>query len=188
MKTRPLSKLAAASSLLAAVSFVSLAFAQQAPATTDPKTDESVNLDKFVVTGSLIKRIESEGALPLQIITPLELEQRGLATVEDMIMDLNINGNALDNLASNADVVAGAQRGNNGATSANLRMQGATATLILLNGRRIAAHGLNGGIVDLNQIPLAAIERTEILKDGASATYGTDAVGGVINFILKSNF
>src|SRR5262249_50882572 len=90
--------------------------------------------------------------------------------------------------ASTADVVAGPQRGNNGASSANLRMQGATATLILLNGRRIAAHGLNGGIVDLNQIPFAAVQRVEGLKDGASATYGTDAVGGGINFILKKKY
>jgi iron complex outermembrane receptor protein len=65
-------------------------------------------------------------------------------------------------------------------------MQGAGATLVLLNGRRVSSHGLNGGVVDLNQIPFAAIERVEVLKDGASAIYGTDAVGGVINFILKN--
>jgi iron complex outermembrane receptor protein len=112
----------------------------------------------------------------------------GIASAEQMVSQLNINGNGLDNLASNADVVAGAQRGNNGATSANLRGQGSNATLILLNGRRVASHGLNGGVVDLNSIPFAAIERVEILKDGASATYGTDAVGGVINFITKRDF
>ncbi|HEY1108900.1 MAG TPA: TonB-dependent receptor plug domain-containing protein, partial [Opitutaceae bacterium] len=122
------------------------------------------------------------------MITPIELEQRGIVSAEQMIMELNINGNGLDNLASNADVVAGAQRGNNGATSANLRGQGSGATLILLNGRRVSSHGLNGGVVDLNSIPFAAIERVEVLKDGASAIYGTDAVGGVINFILKNNY
>ncbi|HYD83763.1 MAG TPA: TonB-dependent receptor plug domain-containing protein, partial [Opitutus sp.] len=100
----------------------------------------------------------------------------------------NINGNGLDNLASNADVVAGAARGNNGATSANLRGQGANATLVLLNGRRIASHGLNGDVIDLNQVPFAAIERVEVLKDGASAIYGTDAIGGVINFILRTDY
>lgn len=163
------------------------ATAQTAPAPA-PGSEESVKLEKFVVTGSLIKRLESEGALPVQTITPLELEQRGIVSAEQMLMELNINGNGLDNLASNADVVDGAQRGNNGATSANLRMQGAGATLILMNGRRVSSHGLNGGVVDLNQIPFAAIERVEILKDGASATYGTDAVGGVINFILKKNY
>ena len=178
-------------SISAAVSVMPAAWAQQAippSAPTAPKQDESVKLEKFVVTGSLIKRIEGEGALPITTFTPIEMEQRGIGTVEQMIMELNINGNGLDNLASNADVVAGAQRGNNGATSANLRGQGAGATLILLNGRRVSAHGLSGGVVDLNQIPFAAIERVEVLKDGASAIYGTDAIGGVINFIIKTNY
>ena len=139
------------------------------------------------ITGSSIKRIASEGALPVQVISRAELERQGIASTEQLIMDLNINGNGLDNLAGQADVIDGAARGNNGATSANLRGQGSNATLILLNGRRIAAHGLNGGTVDLNQIPFAAIERIEILKDGASAIYGTDAIGGVINFILRNN-
>ena len=92
-----------------------------------------------------------------------------------------------DNLASNSDVVSGAQRGTNGLSAANLRGQGNAATLVLLNGRRVAAHGLSGSAVDVNQIPFAAIERIEVLKDGASAIYGTDAVGGVINFITKKN-
>jgi iron complex outermembrane recepter protein len=139
------------------------------------------------ITGSSIKRIASEGALPVQVISRAELERQGIASTEQLIMDLNINGNGLDNLAGQADVVDGAARGNNGATSANLRGQGSNATLILLNGRRVAAHGLNGGTVDLNLIPFAAIERIEILKDGASAIYGTDAIGGVINFILRTN-
>ena len=175
--------------VFAAASFTPAALAQTTTAASaDPKTDEPVKLEKFIVTGSMIKRIADEGALPLTVFTKLEMEQEGIASAEQLIMNLNINGNGLDNLASNADVVSGAQRGNNGATSANLRGQGSNATLILLNGRRIAAHGLNGGTVDLNSIPFAAIERVEILKDGASATYGTDAVGGVINFITKRDF
>ena len=142
---------------------------------------------RVTITGSSIKRIASEGALPVQVISRAELARQGIASTEQLIMNLNINGNGLDNLASNADVVDGASRGNNGATSANLRGQGSNATLILLNGRRVASHGLNGGTVDLNQIPFSAIERVEILKDGASSTYGTDAIGGVINFILRTN-
>ena len=144
--------------------------------------------ERIEITGSNIKRVHAEGALPLQIISRQEIEKAGIASVEQLVMQLSSNGNGLDNLSSNADVVAGAARGNNGATAANLRGQGANATLILLNGRRVAAHGLNGGIVDLNSIPLAAIERVEILKDGASAIYGTDAVGGVINFITRKDF
>ena len=140
------------------------------------------------ITGSSIKRIQLEGALPLQVISRTELDRQGIVSAEQLIATLTINANGLDNLASNADVVSGQSRGNNGSSSANLRSQGANATLILLNGRRVAAHGLNGGVVDLNQIPMAAVERVEILKDGASSIYGTDAVGGVINFILRTNF
>ncbi len=144
--------------------------------------------ERVTITGSSIKRIATEGALPLQVITAAQLERDGITSAEQVIMMLSTNGTGLDNLAANADVVGGAQRGNNGATSANLRGQGSNATLILLNGRRVASHGLNGGQVDLNQIPMAAVARIEILKDGASAIYGTDAIGGVINFILRDNF
>ena len=188
MNIRNLWKPATLLSFIVAAGLMPVAKAQQVAAPTTVKAEEAAKLEKFVVTGSLIKRIDGEGATPLQVITPQEMEMRGIASAEQMIMELNINGNGLDNLASNADVVAGAQRGNNGATSANLRMQGAGATLVLLNGRRVSSHGLNGGVVDLNQIPFAAIERVEVLKDGASAIYGTDAVGGVMNFILKTNY
>jgi iron complex outermembrane receptor protein len=175
-------------SMIAALSLMPVAVAQKVTTNVTTNSDAPQKLEKFVITGSMIKGIPNEGALPMEVITHLELEQAGIASAEQMVSQLNINGNGLDNLASNADVVAGAQRGNNGATSANLRGQGSNATLILLNGRRVASHGLNGGVVDLNSIPFAAIERVEILKDGASATYGTDAVGGVINFITKRDF
>ena len=187
MNTRCLWQPATVWPMIAAACLIATAAAQTAPA-APAKVEDPTKLEKFVVTGSLIKRIEGESALPVLTIVPEEMEARGIATIEQMIMELNINSNGLDNLASNADVVDGAARGNNGATAANLRMQGAGATLILLNGRRVSSHGLNGGVVDLNQIPFAAIERVEVLKDGASATYGTDAVGGVINFILKTNY
>ena len=175
-------------SMIAALSMIPFAVAQKVTTNVTTNSEAPQKLEKFVITGSMIKGIPNEGALPMEVITHLELEQAGIASAEQMVSQLNINGNGLDNLASNADVVAGAQRGNNGATSANLRGQGSNATLILLNGRRVASHGLNGGVVDLNSIPFAAIERVEILKDGASATYGTDAVGGVINFITKRDF
>jgi iron complex outermembrane recepter protein len=159
------------------------AFAQQTGA-----GDAGAKEETIVITGSLIRRLPQESALPIQVFTADDLQREGIVNPEQFIAQLTSNGSGLDNLASNADVVGGAQRGNNGASSANLRGQGAAATLILLNGRRVAAHGLNGGIVDVNQIPLAAIERIEVLKDGASAIYGTDAVGGVINYITRKNF
>lgn len=154
----------------------------------DPSETKADASESIIVTGSRIKRAPEDSALPLQIISTEELRREGISNPEQLVAYLSSNGTGADNLASNADVVTGQQRGNNGVSSANLRGQGSGATLVLLNGRRVAAHGLNGGSVDVNQIPFAAIERVEILKDGASAIYGTDAIGGVINFILKKDF
>jgi iron complex outermembrane recepter protein len=162
------------------------AFAQVASIAADEaaaKDDTAI-----IVTGSRIKQDPSKSALPLQVITTDDLSREGISNPEQLISFLASNGNGADNLASNSDVVSGAARGTNGLSSANLRGQGASSTLVLLNGRRIAAHGLSGSAVDVNQVPLAAIERVEVLKDGASAIYGTDAIGGVINFITKKNF
>lgn len=170
------------------VSLICIAGPVAAQSTTPAPVTAPQKVEKIEITGSSIKRVQEETALPLQIITREEMERQGIVTAEQLILMLDSNGNGLDNLASNSDVVAGQARGNNGATAANLRGQGSAATLILLNGRRIAAHGLNGGTVDLNSIPFAAVERVEVLKDGASAIYGTDAIGGVINFILKKDF
>jgi len=150
--------------------------------------DSSQPMQRVEITGSSIKRIAKEGALPVEVISRKQIEAQGIVNAEQLIATLNINGNGSDNLASNADVTSGAQRGNNGASSANLRGQGADSTLVLLNGRRIATHGMKGSAVDLNSIPFAAVDRVEVLKDGASAIYGTDAIGGVINFILKKNY
>jgi len=143
---------------------------------------------EIIVTGSRIKRNPNDSSLPLQIITTQEFQREGINSPEQLISYLSTNGNGADNLASNSDIVSGAQRGTNGLSAANLRGQGSASTLVLLNGRRVAAHGLQGSAVDVNQIPFAAIDRVEVLKDGASAIYGTDAIGGVINFITKTNF
>ena len=154
------------------------AFAQQAPAPQTEATEETEQA-AIVVTGSRIKRDPNDSSLPLTVITATELSREGINSPEQLISLLSTNGNGADNLASNSDVTSGAQRGTNGLSSANLRGQGAGSTLVLLNGRRVAAHGLTGSAVDVNQIPFAAIERIEVLKDGASAIYGTDAIGGV---------
>jgi len=156
------------------------------PVETDPN-DKDKSGD-ILVTGSRIKQDPNNSALPLTIITNKDLSREGISSPEQFISYLSNNGNGADNLASNSDVVSGAARGTNGLSAANLRGQGSAATLILLNGRRVAAHGLQGSAVDVNQIPFAAIDRIEVLKDGASAIYGTDAIGGVINFITKKNF
>jgi len=191
MTTQPKWTCPAWLALLAAATLGSSALAQTpAPAAEEGTPEKTVKLEKYIVTGSSIKRPADEGALPMDVFTPQEIEQKGITSVEQMVMQLNINGNAMDNMASNSDVATSVNmRGNNGATAANLRFQGSNATLILLNGRRVAQHGLNGGgVVDLNSIPFMALKRVEVLKDGASSTYGTDAIGGVINFITRDDF
>lgn len=167
--------------------FVTPALAQDA-AITSPNAASAEKDTMIVVTGSRIKQDPTRSALPLEIITNVDIERNGIANPEALNMFLTSSGSGPDNLASNSDVVTGAQRGTNGLSSANLRGQGSAATLVLLNGRRVAAHGLSGGAVDVNQIPFAAIDRVEILKDGASAIYGTDAIGGVVNYVTKKNF
>jgi iron complex outermembrane receptor protein len=143
---------------------------------------------EILVTGSRIKQDPNNSALPLQIVTTQELQRNSISSPEQLIAFLPDNGSGADNLASNSDVVTNERRGNNGASFANLRGQGSAATLVLLNGLRVAAQGTTGSAVDVNQIPFMALDRVEVLKDGASAIYGTDAVGGVINFITKRQY
>ncbi|HEY9108551.1 MAG TPA: TonB-dependent receptor [Roseateles sp.] len=145
-------------------------------------------LERVEVTGSSIKRLAGEGALPVQVITAADLSGKGLVTAEDLLRQLGINGTGADSAVSNNNVFGSdTDRLTGGSANANLRGFGPGSTLVLLNGRRISAQGMSGGAVDLNAIPMAAIARIEILKDGASAIYGTDAIGGVINFILKKD-
>ncbi len=191
MRTTAMLRLALASTTAAAVIALAAPLAAQDMAQSDEDTilsDEDAAGTQIVVTGSRIKQDPLRSALPLTIVTTDDLTREGINSPEQLISYLSTNGNGADNLASNSDVTSGAQRGTNGLSAANLRGQGSAATLVLLNGRRVAAHGLTGSAVDVNQIPFAAIERVEVLKDGASAIYGTDAIGGVINFITKTDF
>lgn len=173
--------------LLLATCLTAPAFAQDAPAPNASQATEDEG-KAIIVTGSRIKRDVNDSALPLSVITTQDLAREGISNPEQFIAFLSTNGSGNDNLASNSDVVGADSRGKNGLSAANLRGQGASATLVLLNGRRVSSHGQGGSAVDVNQIPFAALERIEVLKDGASAIYGTDAIGGVINFITKTNF
>ena len=147
-------------------------------------TDEAP-LPKVEITGSAIKRLESETALPVQVITRADIDKAGVTTAAELMARVSANSGGLtDGVSIN---VGGDQRGFN---SANLRGIGTSSTLVLLNGRRMANFASPGDDtgVDLNNIPAAAIQRVEILLDGASALYGTDAIGGVINFITRKDF
>ena len=172
---------------LALLAALALPAAAQESAAPDPG-EKVKTLDRMTVTGSRIRRAEVEQALPITSFTKEQIDAAGITSAEQLLMQLNVAGNGSDNLSSNAGIVHEDQRGNNGVSGANLRGQGADATLVLLNGRRVATHGLKGRAVDLNSIPFAAIERVEVLRDGASAIYGTDAIGGVINFITRRDF
>jgi iron complex outermembrane receptor protein len=157
-----------------------------APAAKPP----AAKTEKIEVTGSNIKRVQDEGALPIQIISREDIERAGITSAEQLVATISANGNGTDNLSSNMGVINNSPefRNNFGNASANLRGLGASSTLVLLNGRRVSTHGAKGNAVDLSTIPLAAIQRVEVLKDGASAIYGTDAIGGVINFIMRKDY
>lgn len=146
-------------------------------------------MQRVEITGSSIKRVAKEGALPVQVINYDTIEKQGITSTEQLIRTLSANGTGADNMTSGNNVFgADADRVSGGASYASLRGLGPNSTLVLLNGRRIATYGASGKSVDLNAIPLGAIQRVEILKDGASAIYGTDAIGGVINFILRTDY
>lgn len=144
------------------------------------------SLEKVEVTGSRIKRTDAETALPVESIDRQEIQRRGVTTAAELVRTLTANNAPISDGISITDGTSG-QRGLNGA---NLRGIGASSTLILLNGRRLANFASPGdnATVDLNSIPAGAIDRVEVLKDGASAVYGTDAIGGVINFITRKDY
>ena len=162
-----------------------MAWSQDADS-ADATADAKAQLDTVFVTGSRIKRIDGETALPIEIITREDIQTRGVTTAAEMVKTLTANTAPLADGASITDGTSG-QRGFNGA---NLRGVGVSSTLILLNGRRLANFASPGDEagVDLNNIPAGAIERVEVLKDGASALYGSDAIGGVINFITRQDY
>jgi iron complex outermembrane receptor protein len=177
-------KLTTLAQCIALTGIVSPALAQDLASGQAPE-----KMQRVEVTGSSIKRVAKEGALPVQVITFDAMQKQGITNAQQLLATISANGTGADNMTSGNNVFgADADRVSGGASFASLRGLGPSSTLILLNGRRIATHGASGKAVDLNSIPIGAISRVEILKDGASAIYGTDAIGGVINFILRSNY
>ncbi len=132
------------------------------------------------VTGSRIKRNHLTGSAPVDIISAPDIELSGAQTLGEILRYLPaVAGDATSTAISN---------GGDGTATVTLRGLPASSTLVLINGRRVANDGLAGESVDLNSIAPAAVERIEILKDGASAIYGSDAIAGVINIIMKEDF
>lgn len=148
---------------------------------------EAEKIQKVTVTGSAIKRVDTETAAPIEIYNKKDIERTGATTIPELIknlasLDVNDTGEQTSNSPSGSGVT-------------NIKMRGLSErnVLILLNGRRLPANALAdgsgaGAAVDVSSIPLSALERVEILKDGGSAIYGADAVAGVMNFITKKNY
>ncbi|HYG06582.1 MAG TPA: TonB-dependent receptor [Stenotrophomonas sp.] len=146
-----------------------VAFAQESGTPT--------NLDRIEVTGSRIKSADIETSQPVLTLSRQDIEKQGVTSVADILQRISASGAALNRTFNN---------GGDGSAGISLRNLGSQRTLVLVNGRRWTT-GLDGS-VDLNTIPTSIIERIEVLKDGASTIYGSDAIAGVVNIITKQNF
>ena len=160
-----------------ALSAVTVAQAQTAPDAAAPA------MQRVEVTGSSIKRSQSEGSLPVQTVTHEDIQKLGVTSTEQLLSSLTANS-----MVGGTSTAQGVGASTYGESTASLRGIGASKTLILVNGRRLANYATDGTAVDINSIPLASVDHVEVLKDGASGVYGSDAIGGVINFILRNNF
>lgn len=149
-----------------------------APVIAQDSEDETV--DRIQVTGSRIQRADLDGAMPVQVIDRVTIEASGKTSVADLLRNQPINSGGSFRPQSGSAAQSGAQL--------SLRALGAGRTLILIDGRRAPTAPNIGSGQDLNAIPLAAVERVEILSDGASAIYGSDAIGGVVNIITRQDF
>lgn len=137
-------------------------------------------LDRIEITGSRIRQVDVESAQPVLSISRADIERQGFSSVADILQNLTAVGSPA---ISRSNVLAAGE--NSGGTYIDMRNLGAQRTLVLINGKRL---GINtGGYQDISSVPVSAIERMEVLKDGASAIYGSDAMAGVINIITRSN-
>lgn len=157
----------------------SVALAQQVPAQ---------KIEKIEVTGSNIKRVDAETSSPITIITSEDIKRSGATSVQELLNTLSISsGSALSD-------IDGGNGFSPGSATVALRGLGSASTLTLINGRRISPAAFNDPnvgstiVTNLNSIPAAAIERIEVLRDGASAVYGSDAIAGVVNIIMRKDF
>ncbi|MET0550370.1 MAG: TonB-dependent receptor plug domain-containing protein, partial [Xanthomonas sp.] len=149
-------------------------YAQSATPAASASGDAPVTLDKLTVTGSLVRRVDVETASPVAVVDRQQIQQSGKQTLGDLLQALP----GIAGAATNPQVNNG---GGDGASTISLRGLGDERTLILIDGHRIQNN-------DVNSIPANMIDHVEVLKVGASAMYGSDAIGGVVNFILRKNF
>ena len=161
---------------------LAISIATQASAAEAPPTPASVS--EVVVTGSFIRGTPEDAALPVDVIGADELQKQGAPSPVELMKSLTVSNGVLGD-TNQFDARA---QGAEGSATINLRGLGPSRTLVLWNGHRLVnAPTLNGGSPDINVLPFAAVGRIEVLKDGAAATYGSDAIAGVVNFITRKN-
>jgi iron complex outermembrane receptor protein len=159
-----------------------------AGATTAAAVTDTSNIAEIVVTGTSIRGLDAETALPVTVLKAEDIARTGATSAEDLFRNISSASSSGSTVQSQA---TGFQTGS--ISTISLRGLGSARTLILINGRRSAPYGggsvgTAGNSVDVSSIPIAAIERVEVLQDGASAIYGSDAIAGVVNFIFKESF
>ena len=159
--------------------FAALAFAAPAMAQTAPAPQDEAQLDEVVVTGSRIPQTNLVTTSPVTQVTGEDIDIAGVTRVEDLVSQLPQAFAAQNSTVSN---------GASGTATVSLRNLGSSRTLVLIDGRRMGYGSPNDDAADLNQIPEQLVERVEVLTGGASAVYGSDAVAGVVNFIMKKDF
>lgn len=159
-------------------------------AIADEESTDSSDVEQVVVTGTHIRGAQPVGA-PLVVITQQEIRQGGFTRIEEVLRMLPQNfagGPREDTVIQQGSVDRATSTNIFKGAAVNLRGLGAGTTLVLVDGRRLAAGGSTGLFTDIANLPLAAVERIDVLTDGASALYGSDAVGGVVNVILRKNY
>lgn len=150
----------------------------------EQQADDVSTQEKVVVTGSRIQRTDLTSVGPIAVLDDQQIFETGITNVEDLLQTQSFSAGFAGN--SNAAYWVS---GGWGTAQVNLRGLGANRTLVLMNGRRVVAGGSGANSsVDLNMIPVSLLERVEVLKDGASAVYGADAVSGVVNLITRDEF
>src|SRR5438093_1470678 len=159
-----------------------VAMAQQATNQTAAATGEAVKTEKTVVTGSLIPTAETVGPAPVEVVGTVEIQKSGQQDILQTLKRLSTS------FAGNGNVGQTINNRDQGGGEANIAIRN-LPTLVLMDGRRLANSAFSqGAVVDVNTIPISMIERIEVLKDGASTLYGSDAIGGVVNIITKKNY
>ena len=158
--------------------------AQTTPPPATGTTSPAPVLQTIVITGTLIARPAAETAEAVTIIKSSSLQDMGVSVwnVEQSVDQITAN------IPSNTNITQSVTAFTGGGTYANLRDLGTGRTLVLLDGQRLADNVVIGSDVDLSGIPFGAIESVQVLREGASALYGSDAIGGVINFITKKDY